>query len=119
MRAARDSFDLIVNTASSITTLDPYLKLLGLDGTLVSVGLPEGTLSLRAFALTAQRRRLSGTNNGGIPQTQEMLDFCGTHGLGADVETIAVQEVNEAWERVVASDVRYRFVIDTASITAG
>ncbi|MFN8173199.1 MAG: NAD(P)-dependent alcohol dehydrogenase [Candidatus Nanopelagicales bacterium] len=118
MRAARNSLDLIVNTASSITSLDPYLRLLGLDGTLVMVGLPENDLTVSPFSLVAQRRRISGTNNGSIPQTQEMLDFCGEHGLGADIETIAVQQVNEAWDRVVASDVRYRFVIDTASLTA-
>ena len=116
MRAASRSLDLIVNTASSVTSLDPYLRLLGLDGTLVTVGLPDNALSVSAFTILAQRRRISGTNNGGIPQTQEMLDFCGEHGLGADIETIAVQQVNEAWERVVASDVRYRFVIDTASL---
>lgn len=116
MRAARNSLDLIVNTASSITSLDPYLRLLGLDGTLVMVGLPENDLTVSPFSLVAQRRRISGTNNGSIPQTQEMLDFCGEHGLGADIETIAVQQVNEAWDRVVASDVRYRFVIDTATI---
>lgn len=117
MRHARNSFDLIVNTASAVNDLDPYLSLLDLDGTLVTVGLPVGALSLTAFKLLAQRRRLSGTNNGGIPQTQEMLDFCGEHGLGSDIELIAAQQVNEAWERVVASDVKYRFVIDTASIS--
>lgn len=116
MRAASRSLDLIVNTASSITTLDPYMRLLDLDGTLVMVGLPEGALTVSPFTIVAQRRRISGTNNGSIPQTQEMLDFCGQHGLGAEIETIAAQQVNEAWERVVASDVRYRFVIDTASL---
>ena len=116
MKAARNSLDLIVNTASSVTTLDPYMRLLDLDGTMVTVGLPESALSVSAFTLIANRRRLAGTNNGGIPQTQEMLDFCGRHGLGSDIETIAVQQVNEAWDRVVASDVKYRFVIDTASL---
>ena len=116
MRAANNSLDLIINTASSVTTIDPYMRLLGLDGTMVMVGLPENPLSISPFTLTAARRRLAGTNNGGIPQTQEMLDFCGEHGLGSDVEVIAVQQVNEAWDRVVASDVKYRFVIDTASL---
>lgn len=116
MKAARDSLDLVVNTASAITDLTPYMRLLDLDGTLVSVGLPDAAFSLSPFTLIERRRRLAGTNNGGIPQTQDMLDFCGAHGLGSDVETIAVQQVNEAWERVVASDVRYRFVIDTASL---
>jgi alcohol dehydrogenase (NADP+) len=116
MKAARHSLDLIINTASAVTSLDPYLQLLDLDGTLVTVGLPDSALTVSAFNLIAARRRLAGTNNGGIPQTQEMLDFCGTHGLGSDIETIAVQQVNEAWDRVVASDVKYRFVIDTASL---
>jgi len=115
MRAAANSFDLIVNSASAITAIDPYLALLGTDGTMVMTGLPEGNLSLSAFSLTAQRRRLSGTNNGGIPQTQEMLDFCGKHGIGADIETIEAKEINTAWDRVVASDIRYRFVIDAST----
>ncbi len=116
MRAANNSLDLIINTASSVTSIDPYMRLLGLDGTMVMVGLPENPLTVSPFTLTAARRRLAGTNNGGIPQTQEMLDFCGEHGLGSDVEVIDVQQVNEAWDRVVASDVKYRFVIDTASL---
>jgi alcohol dehydrogenase (NADP+) len=116
MRAASNSLDLVINTASGVTRLDPYLRLLALDGTLVTVGLPTEPLSVSAFSIIAQRRRLSGTNNGSIPQTQEMLDFCGEHSLGCDIETIAVQQVNEAWDRVVASDVKYRFVIDTASL---
>ncbi len=116
MKAARHSLDLVINTASAVTELDPYLALLGLDGTMVTVGLPDKPLSVSTFSLIAARRRLAGTNNGGIPQTQEMLDFCGQHGLGCDIETIAVQQVNEAWGRVVASDVKYRFVIDTASL---
>lgn len=117
MRAARNSLDLIVNTASAVTSLDPYLRLLDLDGTMVMVGLPENDLSVSAFTLIGARRRLAGTNNGGIPQTQEMLDFCGEHALGCDIEVIDIQQVNEAWDRVVASDVRYRFVIDTASLS--
>jgi alcohol dehydrogenase (NADP+) len=116
MKAARNSLDLIINTASAVTTLDPYLKLLDLDGTMVMVGLPENALTVSPFTLTAARRRLAGTNNGGIPQTQEMLDFCGEHGLGADVEVIDFDYVNQAWDRVVASDVKYRFVLDTASL---
>ena len=116
MKAARDSMDLIVNSASAITQLDPYFKLLATDGTMVMTGLPEADLALNAFSLTMQRRRLAGTNNGGIPQTQEMLDFCGEHGLGSDVEVIDARDVNLAWDRVVASDVRYRFVIDTTTL---
>ena len=118
MKAARNSLDLIVNTASSVADLDPYMRLLDLDGTLVTVGLPGSPINVSAFTMIGARRRLAGTNNGGIPQTQEMLDFCGEHGLGCDIETIAVQQVNEAWDRVVASDVKYRFVIDTESLNA-
>jgi alcohol dehydrogenase (NADP+) len=116
MRDAASSLDLIINTSSAVSRIDPYMNLLALDGTMVTVGLPGEALSVSAFTFLAQRRRLAGTNNGGIPQTQEMLDFCGEHALGSDIETIAIQQVNEAWDRVVASDVRYRFVIDTASL---
>jgi uncharacterized zinc-type alcohol dehydrogenase-like protein len=116
MRSAGGSLDLIINTASAATRIDPYMRLLDFDGTMAMVGLPENDLTISAFTLTGQRRRLTGTNNGGIPQTQEMLDFCGEHGLGSDVEVIAFDQVNEAWDRVVASDVKYRFVLDTASL---
>jgi alcohol dehydrogenase (NADP+) len=116
MRAAGGSLDLIINTASAQTRVDPYMRLLDFDGTMALVGLPENDLTVSAFTLVGQRRRLTGTNNGGIPQTQEMLDFCGEHGLGADVEVIDFDYVNEAWERVVSSDVKYRFVLDTASL---
>ena len=92
------------------------MRLLDFDGTMALVGLPENDLTVSAFTLVGQRRRLTGTNNGGIPQTQEMLDFCGEHGLGADGEVVDFDYVNEAWERVVASDVKYRFVLDTASL---
>ena len=118
MKAANGSLDLIINTASSQTKLDNYMKLLAFDGTMALVGLPENDVSVSAFTLGAQRRRLTVTNNGGIPQTQEMLDFCGEHGLGADVEVIGFDQVNEAWERVVASDVKYRFVLDTSTLTS-
>jgi uncharacterized zinc-type alcohol dehydrogenase-like protein len=116
MKAAGASLDLIINTASSVTRVDPYLRLLDFDGTMVMVGLPENDLTVSAFSLVSHRRRLTGSNNGGIPQTQEMLDFCGRHGLGADIEIIGFDAVNEAWDRVVASDVKYRFVIDTATL---
>lgn len=106
------SFDLIVNTVSAPIDLDKYLSLLALDGTLVLVGLPTEPLSQRAYSLAGFRRRLAGSKMGGIRQTQEMLDFCAARGIGAEVEVIAAEEVNEAYERVLASDVRYRFVID-------
>ncbi|GAB3078886.1 NAD(P)-dependent alcohol dehydrogenase [Nocardioides zeae] len=111
----RGHFDLIVNTVSANLPLDRYLSMLRLDGAMVNVGLPEEPDSFRAFSLAGMRRTLAGSKIGGIRETQEMLDFCAEHGLGAEIETITVDEVNEAWERVIASDVRYRFVIDIAS----
>ena len=116
MENAQNSLDLIVNTASAQTTVDPYMRLLDFDGTMAMVGLPENDLTVSAFSLVAGRRRLTGTNNGGVPQTQEMLDFCGQHDLGADIEVIPFDYVNQAWERVVASDVRYRFVLDCSTL---
>lgn len=118
MREVRNSFDIIANTVSADLDLNPYLNLLAVGGTLAIVGLPTEPTPIRIFALTAARRSIMGSQIGGIARTQEMLDFCGRHGVVCDIETIAVQQVNEAWERVVASDVKYRFVIDTASLAA-
>ena len=109
---------MIINTISAEIELDRYLSLIALQGTMCVVGLPEKPLSVSAFALTGKRRSLAGSNIGGIAENQEMLNFCAEHGFGSDVEVIAVQQVNEAWERVLKSDVRYRFVIDTESLTA-
>ncbi|WP_422933234.1 NAD(P)-dependent alcohol dehydrogenase [Sinomonas sp. P47F7] len=109
-------FDLIVSTVSADLDLDAYLSLLALDGTFVAAGLPENAMSFGSGSLAGFRRRIGGTKNGGIRQTQEMLDFCAEHGLGAEIEVIPAEKINEAWERVVASDVRYRFVIDTATL---
>lgn len=116
MKAARNSFDVVVNAVSADIDVVPYLNLLGLDGVMALVGAPPKPMAIPAFALFDQRRTLSGSMIGGIPQTQEMLDFCGAHDIVSEIETIAVDQVNEAWKRVVASDVRYRFVIDTASL---
>ncbi len=110
------AFDLIINTVSAPVDLDAYLGLLAVDGVLVNVGAPAEPLSLNAFSLVVGRRSYAGSLIGGIRQTQEMLDFCAEHGIGAEVEVIAADRVNEAWERVLASDVRYRFVIDTATL---
>ncbi|OLM11084.1 Alcohol dehydrogenase [Pseudonocardia sp. Ae505_Ps2] len=110
-------FDLIVNTVAAQIPVDAYLGLLKLDGTMVNVGVPEGPLSYHGFSLVASRRSLAGSKIGGIRETQEMLDFCAEHGLGADIETISCDQVDEAWERVVRGDVRYRFVIDTATFS--
>jgi uncharacterized zinc-type alcohol dehydrogenase-like protein len=109
------SFDLIVNTASANLDIGSYMNLLDVDGTLVEVGLPENAMSVTAFALTTMRRSLSGSQMGGIAETQEMLDFCGLHDIRAEIELIEAGYINEAYRRVLASDVRYRFVIDTSS----
>ncbi|WP_258725522.1 NAD(P)-dependent alcohol dehydrogenase [Cellulomonas sp. NS3] len=109
-------FDLIVNTVSARIDVNAYLGLLAVDGTLVNVGAPAEPMSVNVFSLLANRRSYAGSMIGGIRQTQEMLDFCAEHGLGADIELISADQINEAYERVLASDVRYRFVIDTATL---
>jgi uncharacterized zinc-type alcohol dehydrogenase-like protein len=109
-------FTFIVDTVSAAHAYDPYLEMLRRDGVMVLVGLP-GPSPLSAPALTNARRRLAGSNNGGIRETQEMLDFCAQHGVVADIEKIPIQQINDAYDRTVRSDVRYRFVIDLASLT--
>jgi uncharacterized zinc-type alcohol dehydrogenase-like protein len=109
-------FDLIINTVSAPIDVDAYLSLLAVDGTLVNVGAPPEPLSLDVFSLISTRRSFAGSTIGGIAETQEMLDFCAEHGIGAEVEVIAADRINEAYERVLASDVRYRFVIDAATL---
>lgn len=110
------SFDLVISTISASVDMAAYLGTLGLDGALVNVGAPEEPLSVPAFSLIGGRRSLAGSMIGGIRETQEMLDFCAEHGLGAEIEVIDADGIDEAYERVVASDVRYRFVIDAATI---
>jgi alcohol dehydrogenase (NADP+) len=109
-------FDLIVNTVSAPIDVNAYLSLLAVDGALVNVGAPAEPLSVHAMSLIGGRRSFAGSMIGGMAQTQEMLDFCAEHGIDAEVEVIAADQVNEAYERVLASDVRYRFVIDTATL---
>lgn len=92
------------------------LDLLKVDGTMVVVGLPSNKIPIAGFALAARRHCLAGSTIGGIRETQEMLDFCGQHKITSDIEVIPIQKVNEAYERVLKSDVRYRFVIDMASL---
>lgn len=111
----RNRFDLIVNTVSVNLDIDRYLSMLAIDGTLVELGLPEHPIEVRAFFLANNRRSLAGSMVGGIPQTQEMLDFCAEHGIGAEIEVISADRIDEAYDRVVASDVRYRFVIDAGT----
>jgi alcohol dehydrogenase (NADP+) len=111
-----NTFDLIVNTVSAPLDLDAYLRLLRLDGTLVNVGAPAEPLPLHVFTLFGNRRSFAGSGIGSIGETQEMLDFCAEHGIAPEIELITADYINEAYERVLKSDVRYRFVIDTASL---
>ncbi|WP_445244189.1 NAD(P)-dependent alcohol dehydrogenase [Microcoleus sp. OTE_8_concoct_300] len=110
------SFDFILDTVSANHDINAYLNLLRLDGNITLVGAPEKPLEVAAFSLIMGRRSLSGSNIGGIAETQEMLDFCGEHNITADVEVIPIQKVNEAYERLLKSDVKYRFCIDMASL---
>lgn len=112
----KGSFDMIINTVSVELDVNSYLNLLRLDGAMVIVGLPEKELSFGASSLTNARRRLAGSVIGGIHETQEMLEFCEKHKIYCDVELTPIQKVNEAYQRVVNSDVKYRFVIDMKSL---
>jgi len=110
------TFDLIVSTVSAPLDFGSYLSLLKAGGVLANVGAPEEPVSLNLFSLLGGSKILAGSMIGGIAETQEMLDFCAEHNLGAEIELISAEQINEAYERVVKSDVRYRFVIDTATI---
>jgi uncharacterized zinc-type alcohol dehydrogenase-like protein len=114
--ALTGSFDLIINTVSASIDVSAYLGLLDVNGALVSVGAPAEPLSLNVLSLLTNRRSYAGSMIGGIAETQEMLDFCAEHQIGSEVEVIAADRINEAYERVLASDVRYRFVIDTSTL---
>jgi uncharacterized zinc-type alcohol dehydrogenase-like protein len=110
------SFDFILDAVAADHDINAYINLLRRDGNITLVGAPEKPLALAAFGLIMGRRSLSGSPIGGIPETQEMLDFCGKHNITADVEVIPIQKVNEAYARLVKSDVKYRFSIDMASL---
>ena len=116
MQQHAGSFDFFPDTVSANHDINAYLNLLRLDGNITLVGVPEKPLEVAAFSLIMGRRSLSGSNIGGIAETQEMLDFCGEHNITADVEVIPIQKVNEAYERLLKSDVKYRFCIDMASL---
>jgi len=113
-----DAFDLIINTVSAPIDVNAYLSLLALDGTLVNLGAPPTPLPVGVFSLMGKRRSFAGSAIGGIRETQEMLDYCAEHGIACDIELIDAAEINQAWERVLVSDVRYRFVIDIATLPA-
>ncbi len=118
MKQHAGSFDFILDTVSASHDLDVYLRMLKRDGTMALVGVPEKPTPLAAGALIFGRRSLAGSLIGGIAETQEMLDFCGKHGIVSDIEKIRIQDINEAYERMLKSDVKYRFVIDMASLKA-
>jgi alcohol dehydrogenase (NADP+) len=113
------SFDMLLDTVSALHDLHPFLRLLKREGNLTLVGAPDQPHSLPAFGLIFGNKSLSGSLIGGIRETQEMLDFCGEHGITADVEVIPIQQVNEAYDRLLRSDVKYRFSIDMTSLRAG
>jgi uncharacterized zinc-type alcohol dehydrogenase-like protein len=116
MQIHAGSFDFILDAVSADHDVNAYINLLRRDGNLTMVGAPAKPLAVSAFGLILRRRSVSGSNIGGIAETQEMLDFCGKHNITADVEVIPIQKVNEAYERLLKSDVKYRFSIDMASL---
>ncbi len=116
MQKHAGSFDFILDTVSAEHDLNAYLQLLKLDATMTLVGAPEKPSPVYAFSLLMKRRRLAGSAIGGIRETQQMLDFCAEKGITADIEQIKIQQINQAYERLLKSDVKYRFVIDMASL---
>ncbi|AUX28990.1 hypothetical protein SOCE836_010750 [Sorangium cellulosum] len=116
MQKHAGSFDYILDTVSADHDVNAFLNLLRRDGNMTLVGAPAKPLSVAAFGLIMGRRSLSGSNIGGIAETQEMIDFCGANDITADVEIIPIQKINEAYERLLKSDVKYRFSIDMASL---
>lgn len=116
MKSLSNHFDFILNTVSAQHDYSPYLNLLRTDGTMIVVGVPPTPSAVPAIQLIMKRRSIIGSLIGGIKETQEMLDFCAEHNIVSDVEVIKIQEINEAYERMLKGDVRYRFVIDTASL---
>lgn len=113
---AQNRFDLIINTVSSAADMNTYFSLLKRDGVMVLVGAPSDELPVHPFSIIPKRKSLAGSTIGGLKETQEMLDFCGKHNISADIEIIPIEKINEAYERLLKSDVRYRFVIDIASL---
>ncbi|MBJ7472111.1 MAG: NAD(P)-dependent alcohol dehydrogenase [Solirubrobacteraceae bacterium] len=117
-KTLKNSFDLIINTVSAKIDLNAFLGLLTLNGTLVSVGAPAEPLPVGVFTLFGNRRSFAGSSIGGIRETQEMLDFCAEHGIAPEIELIEASQLNDAWERVLRSDVRFRFVVDSSTLSA-
>jgi len=116
MKAHAKSFDFILDTVSAPHDVNPYLHLLKRDSTLCNVGIPTEPIQVQPFAIALQRRSVAGSAIGGMKETQDMLDYCAEHGIVSDIEHTPIQKINEAFERVVKSDVKYRFVIDMDSL---
>lgn len=116
MRKLRNAFDFILDTASAPHDYNAYLRLLDTDGTMICVGLPPTPAEVSVFNLSGGRRSLAGSSIGGLPETQEMLDFCASHNIVSDVEMITIDQINHAYDRMLKNDVKYRFVIDMASL---
>jgi uncharacterized zinc-type alcohol dehydrogenase-like protein len=116
LKQHRNYFDFILDTVSAPHDLNLYLSLLRRDGTMILVGAPPEPAQVACFSLIGRRKRLVGSMIGGIPETQEMLDYCAEHNIMSDVEVISIQDINQAYERTLKSDVRYRFVIDMATL---
>jgi uncharacterized zinc-type alcohol dehydrogenase-like protein len=116
MGALKETFDLIISTVSADMDLAPYVELLKVDGALVLVGIPGKPFRLNAGLIVPKRRSIAGSNTGGMPELQEMMDFCGEHHITSDVEVIKADYINTAYERTIASDVKYRFVIDATTL---
>ena len=116
MKKHAGTFDFILDTASAPHALEPYLSLLKQDGTITLVGLPEKPPALNVFSLISKRASIAGSMIGGMPETQQMLDYCGRNNITADVEVIPIHKINEAFERMLKQDVKYRFVIDMSSL---
>jgi uncharacterized zinc-type alcohol dehydrogenase-like protein len=116
MQKHANSFDFILDAVSADHDINAYLSLLKLDGTLTLIGAPDKPLPVAAFNLLLKRRQFAGSGIGGIRETQEMLDFCADHGIASDVEIIGIQQINDAYDRLLKSDVKYRFVIDMVSL---
>ena len=117
LKALAGYFDFIIDTVSAKHDYSQYLGLLASDGVMICVGAPPTPAEVAVFSLITNRRSLAGSGIGGLPETQEMLDYCAEHGISSDIELIDIDYINEAYERMLKSDVRYRFVIDMASLS--
>jgi uncharacterized zinc-type alcohol dehydrogenase-like protein len=118
MASQANTFDFVLDCVSAQHDINAYLAVLKRDGTLVQVGAPPEPLPVAAFNLIMSRKSFAGSLIGGIAETQEMLDFCAKHNIVSDIEMISIDQINEAYERVISSDVKYRFVIDMQSLAA-